>query len=148
MWGRILLGVLFDLIVYTGPAVTAAVLAPLSGRVVELPVELGARVTRGQVVAVLDSPDLGQAHDDNAKAVDALALASRNLERQEQQFKIGVISDRDLDQARSDQAQAQAEATRTQARLAALGAGAGDSNHPGRLLVRAPVTGSVTTLTV
>jgi membrane fusion protein, heavy metal efflux system len=135
-------------IVESDPAVTAAVLAPLSGRVEEMPVELGQRVTRGQVVAVLDSPDLGQAYDDNAKALDALALATRNLERQEQQSKIGVISDRDLDQARSDHAQAQSEATRTQARLAALGAAAGDAAHPGRLVVRAPVTGSVTALNV
>jgi membrane fusion protein, heavy metal efflux system len=135
-------------IIESDPAVTAAVLAPLSGRVEQLTVELGQRVTRDQVVAVLDSPDLAQAYDDQAKALDALALASKNLERQEQQFKIGVISDRDLDQARSDRAQAQAEATRTQARMAALGAGAGDASHPGRLIVRAPVTGSVTTLNV
>jgi membrane fusion protein, heavy metal efflux system len=135
-------------IVESDPAVTAAVLAPLSGRVEELPVELGQRVTRGQVVVVLESPDLGQAYDDNAKAVDALALATKNLERQEQQSKIGVISDRDLDQARSDHAQAQAEATRTRARMEALGAGAGDAGHPGRLVVRAPVTGSVTSLNV
>src|SRR5580658_8894907 len=137
-------------VIESDPAVTAAVLAPLGGRVEQLTVELGQRVTRDQVVAVLDSPDLAQAYDDQAKALDALALASKNLERQEQQFKIGVISDRDLDQARSDRAQAQAEATRTQARMLALGAGAGagDSSHPGRLVVRAPVNGSVTSLNV
>ena len=135
-------------IVESDPAVTAAVLTPLPGRLEELPVELGQRVTRGQVVAVLDSPDLGQANDDDAKAADALALASKNLERQEQQFKIGVISDRDLDQARSDQAQARAEATRTRARLVALGARTTDGSHSGHLLVRAPVTGSITSLNV
>ena len=102
--------------------------------------ELGQRVTRGQVVAVLDSPDLAQAYDDNAKALDALALATKNLERQEQQFKIGVISDRDLDQARSDHAQAQAEATRTQARLAGPGRGRGRQQPSRAALVRAPVT--------
>jgi membrane fusion protein, heavy metal efflux system len=135
-------------VVESDPAVTAAVLAPLTGRVEELPVALGQRVTRGEVVAVLDSPDLAQAYDDNAKAVDALVLATKNLARQEQQFKIGVISDRDLDQARSDNTQAQAEATRTQARLVALGADAVDKSHPGRLVVRAPVTGSVTSVDV
>jgi membrane fusion protein, heavy metal efflux system len=133
-------------IVESDPAVTAAVLAPLTGRVEELSVELGRRVTRGQVVAVLDSPDLAQAYDDNSKAIDALALTTKNLERQEQQLKIGVISDRDLDQARSDHTQAQAEATRTQAHLVALGADA--SSHSGRLIVRAPVSGSVTSLNV
>jgi cobalt-zinc-cadmium efflux system membrane fusion protein len=135
-------------IVESDPAVTAAVLAPLAGRVETLPVELGQRVTRGQVVAELDSPDLAQANDDNAKAIDALNLATRNLERQEQQSRIGVISDRDLDQARSDHAQAQAEATRTQARITALGAAVSDGSHPGRLLVRAPVAGSITSLNV
>jgi membrane fusion protein, heavy metal efflux system len=135
-------------VVESDPAVTAAVLAPLTGRVEELPVALGQRVTRGQVVVVLDSPDLAQAYDDNAKAVDALALATKNLQRQEQQARIGVISDRDLDQARSDHTQAQAEATRTQARMVSLGAAAGDSAHPGRLVVRAPVTGSITSLNV
>jgi cobalt-zinc-cadmium efflux system membrane fusion protein len=135
-------------VVESDPAVTAAVLAPLTGRVEELPVTLGQRVTRGQVVAVLDSPDLAQAYDDNAKATDALVLATKNLARQEQQFKIGVISERDLDQARSDNTQASAEATRTQARLQALGADVDDRSHPGRLLVRAPVTGSVTSVGV
>jgi membrane fusion protein, heavy metal efflux system len=135
-------------IVESDPAVTAAVLAPLTGRVEVLPIELGQRVARGQVVAELDSPDLAQAYDDNAKAIDALNLATRNLERQEQQSKIGVISDRDLDQARSDHAQAQAEATRTQARIVALGATGGDSSRPGRLVVRAPVGGSITSLNV
>jgi cobalt-zinc-cadmium efflux system membrane fusion protein len=135
-------------VVESDPTVTAVVLPPLTGRVDELPVALGQHVTRNQVVAILDSPDLAQANDDNVKAIDALALTAKNLERQEQQFKIGVISDRDLDQARSDHTQAQSEATRAQARLAALGAAATDDSHAGRLVVRAPVTGSITALNV
>ena len=132
-------------IVEADPARTAAVLTPLGGRVVALKVALGDRVTRGQVVAVLDSPDLGQAYDDDDKASDTLKLAEKNLVRQEAQNKLGVASDRDLDQARSDQAQAAAEYTRTQARLTALGASAGGKSS--RLLsVTAPVSGSVTTL--
>jgi membrane fusion protein, heavy metal efflux system len=135
-------------VVESDPSVTAAVLAPLTGRVEELPVALGQRVTRGQVVAVLASPDLAQAYDDTVKALDALALTTKNLDRQEQQFKLGVISDRDLDQARSDHAQAEAEATRAQARMAALGTSSAPSGLAGRLLVRAPVTGSVIALNV
>ena len=135
-------------IVESDPAVTAAVLPALSGRVQELRVALGDRVTRGQVLAVIDSPDLAQAYDDDTKAADAAALAHRNLERQQQQFRIGVISDRDLDQARSDDNQAQSEYTRTRARLAALGASAEGRSHPGELQVRAPVGGSITALSV
>jgi membrane fusion protein, heavy metal efflux system len=135
-------------IVESDPAVTAAVLAPLGGRVETLNVEPGQRVRQGDVVAVLDSPDLAQAYEDAAKAADALALAKRTLGRQEQQLQIGVIADRELDQARSDRTQAEAEDTRARARLAALGVGAADARHPGRLLVRAPVSGSVTQVTV
>ena len=141
-------------IVESDPARTASVLTPLSGRVLELKVGLGDRVTRGQVLAVIDSPDLGQAYDDNDKAKDAAALTEKNLARQEEQLKINVISDRDLDQAKSDNAQAEAEYTRTQARLKVLGGSAdGLGGAPGgkqsRLLtVRAPVAGSVTTLSI
>jgi membrane fusion protein, heavy metal efflux system len=126
------------------PARTAAVLAPLSGRLIALKVALGDRVARGQALAVIDSPDLGQAYDDDAKAADTFKLTQKNLVRQEAQNKIGVASDRDLDQSRSDYAQAAAEYTRTQARLKALGAAA-DSRL---LTVTAPMSGSITTLSV
>src|SRR5579872_6116225 len=73
---------LLPAIVESDPARTAAVLAPLSGRLVALKVALGDRVSKGQIVAVIDSPDLGQALDDDAKAADSLHLAEKNLARQ------------------------------------------------------------------
>jgi cobalt-zinc-cadmium efflux system membrane fusion protein len=135
-------------IVEADPARTAAVLTPLSGRVVALKVALGERVARDQVLAVIDSPDLGQAYDDDDKAADTLRLTEKNLARQEAQNKLGVASDRDLDQARSDHNQAVAEHTRTQARLKMLGE---PSQHAGSsrvLTVTAPVGGSITALSV
>jgi membrane fusion protein, heavy metal efflux system len=135
-------------IVESDPARTAAVLTPLSGRLIALKVALGDRVKQGQVLAVIDSPDLGQAYDDDEKAADTLKLTEKNLGRQEAQNKLGVASDRDLDQARSDHAQAAADYTRTQARLKMLGA-ASDKRHTPRLLtLTAPMNGSVTTLGV
>jgi membrane fusion protein, heavy metal efflux system len=134
-------------VVESDPARTASILTPLSGRVIALKVGLGDRVAQGQVLAIVDSADLGQAYDDDDKAADSARLTQKNLERQEAQNKIGVASDRDLDQARSDHAQAAAEYTRTQARLKTLGIALGDRSS--RLLsVTAPVAGSVTTLSV
>jgi cobalt-zinc-cadmium efflux system membrane fusion protein len=134
--------------VESDPARTAAVLTPLAGRVLELKVALGDRVTRGQVLAVIDSADLAQAYDDEDKAADAFALTAKNLARQEGQFKIGVVSDRDLDQARSDRAQAAAEYTRTQARLQVIGITVDPKQRSRLLTVRAPVAGSITSLSV
>jgi cobalt-zinc-cadmium efflux system membrane fusion protein len=57
-------------VVESDPARTAVVLTPLGGRVRELKVALGDRVSAGQVVAVIDSPDLAQAYDDDDKAAE------------------------------------------------------------------------------
>jgi membrane fusion protein, heavy metal efflux system len=135
-------------VVEADPARTAAVLAPLGGRVLELKVALGDRVTRGQALVVIDSPDLAQAYDDDEKAADSVELTRKKLERQEGQFKIGAASDQDVDQARSDHAQAAAEYTRTQARLKALGAPLAAKQRSGLLTVKAPVGGSIIALSI
>jgi cobalt-zinc-cadmium efflux system membrane fusion protein len=105
-------------------------------------------VVRGQLLAVIDSPDLGQAYADDDKAADTAKLTEKNLARQEAQNKLGVASDRDLDQARSDHAQAAAEYTRTQARLKILGVSSENRSSSRLLSVTAPMGGSVTTLAV
>lgn len=133
--------------VESDPARTAAVLPPLGGRLIALKVALGDRVARGQALATIDSPDLAQAYEDDQKAALADTLAAKNLARQEAQHGIGVVSDRDFDQARSDRAQAAVEFARTRERLRVVGAVAQDRGS--RLLtVTAPVAGSVTALGV
>jgi len=139
---------LLPAVVESDPARTAAVLTPLSGRLIALRVALGDRVIRGQVVAIIDSPDLAQAYTDNEKAADVFKLNQKTLERQEAQNKLGVASDRDLDQAKSDFAQAGGEYTRTQAHLKTLGAAAEAKPASRKLSVTAPVAGSVTALNV
>ena len=139
---------LLPAVVESDPARTAAVLTPLSGRLIALKVALGDRVVRGQVLAVIDSPDLEQAYNDNEKAADSFHLTEKTLGRQEAQNKLGVASDRDLDQAKSDYAQAAAEYTRTQAHLKVLGALADAKPASRSLSVTSPLNGSVTALSV
>jgi cobalt-zinc-cadmium efflux system membrane fusion protein len=138
----------FPAIVESDPARTAAVLAPLGGRLVALKISLGERVVRGQLLALIDSPDLAQALDDDAKAADTFALTQKTLARAQEQNKLGTASDQDLDQARSDHAQAAAEYERTRARLKALGAAPGATAESRLLAVTAPVSGSITALSV
>lgn len=135
-------------IVEADPARTAAVLPPLGGRILELRVALGDRVASGQVLAVLDSPDLAQAYDDSDKAADLLRLTETNLRRQQEAFNVGGVAARDLDQAKSDHAQAAAEYARTQARLKVVGARADQNRGVRQLTVKAPVSGSITSLSV
>jgi membrane fusion protein, heavy metal efflux system len=135
-------------LVESNPARTVAVLPAGGGRVRALKVSLGDRVQRGQVLAIIDSPDLAQAYDDNDKAASAARLAAANLKRSEEQFKIGATAQRDLDQARTDNQQAVAEHLRTRARLRSMEAPE-SARGPARLLsVRAPVPGSITTLAI
>jgi cobalt-zinc-cadmium efflux system membrane fusion protein len=135
-------------VVESDPARTASVLPPLGGRVLQLKVALGDRVKAGQVVAVIDSPDLGQAYDDNDKAADTYQLTKKTLERQEEQLKLGAASTRDVDQARSDFNQASSEYTRTQARLQVIGVPVQAKERARLLSVTAPVSGSVTSLQI
>jgi cobalt-zinc-cadmium efflux system membrane fusion protein len=103
-------------------------------------------VQRGQVLAVIDSPDLAQAYDDNDKAASAARLATANLKRTEAQFEIGATAQRDLDQARADNQQAVAEYARTRARLRSMEAPENARGAARLLSVRAPVPGSITAL--
>jgi cobalt-zinc-cadmium efflux system membrane fusion protein len=136
-------------VVESDPARTAMVLAPLGGRVRALKVSLGDRVGAHQVLAIVDSPDLAQAFNDDDRAATALKLARKTLERQEGQHAIGAASDKDLDQARSDEAAAAADHQRTQAHLRAVGALDETAEPHSRLLiVRAPFAGSVTALAI
>ena len=135
-------------LVESDPARTASVIPPLSGRVLDLKVRLGDRVAKGQVLAILDSADLAQAYDDYDKAADAFKLTQKNLARQQEQSKIGVASDRDLDQAKSENAQAEAEYTRARAHLNLLNASTESRGSSRRLNVQAPVSGSIITLSV
>jgi cobalt-zinc-cadmium efflux system membrane fusion protein len=130
------------------PVRTVSVLPPGGGRVRDVRVALGDRVQRGQILVRIDSPDVAQAYADNDKAASAARLAATNLQRAEGQFKIGAIAQRDLDQARNDNQQAAAEHTRSREHLRAIGA-AEDARGDARLLaLRAPVTGSITALSV
>ncbi len=133
-------------VIESDPARTAAVLSPGAGRVTEVRARPGERVNAGDVLLRIDSPDLAQAQDDDAKAAEALALARKNLARAEGQMRIGAGSQRDLDQARNDAAQAAADYARTQARLRSFGAEA--HAHTALLNIRAPFSGTVTAVNV
>jgi membrane fusion protein, heavy metal efflux system len=139
-------------VVEVNPAHTVKVLPALAGRIVHLDVQLGSRVTEGQVLAMIDSSDLAQAYSDEAKARAALQLTKLALDRLMGLEKTHAVAIKDREQAQNDYAQAQAELKRAESRLAAIGVSADQlqqqQQQTGLLSVKAPVSGSVIDLGV
>ena len=130
-------------VVEADPARTAKVLPSVAGRVVDLKVQLGARVAAGDVLAVIESGDLAQAFSDLEKARSALTLTKQTLDRLLVLEKTRAISVKEREQAQSDYAQAQSEFERAQNRLQAIGAPSDQKGDDRHLSMRAPVAGSV-----
>lgn len=129
------------------PTHTANVLPPLTGKVTELKVGLGDHVTRGQLLAVVDSGDLAQAYADVYKARDALDLAKKSLDRARGVKAAGGNAVKDLESAQSAYNQALAEFNRAQTRLTAVGGTQGsEATRP--MQITAPASGYITALSV
>lgn len=135
----------FPGIVEADPTRTANVLPPLTGKVMELKVGLGDHVTRGQLLAVIDSGDLAQAYADVYKAQDALNLAKKTLDRTRAVKEAGGNAVKDLEAAQSGYNQALYELDRAQTRLTAVG-GAQGAQATRPMQITAPATGYVTAL--
>jgi cobalt-zinc-cadmium efflux system membrane fusion protein len=135
-------------IVESDPARTVKVLPPVTGRVVELKVQLGERVVQGQELAVIDSGDLAQAYSDVEKAQSSVTLTKKALDRQLGLLKIGGGAIKEREQAESDYSQAVAEFDRAQTRLRSIGVSAEQIAKSRLLTMRAPGAGSVIDLQV
>lgn len=135
-------------IVEAEPARTVKVLPPVAGRLIDLKIQLGERVERGQELAVIDSSDLAQAYADEDKARSAVKMTKQALDRAVALEKYSAGSVKDRQQAENDHAQAQAELERTQSRLRAIGVVADLKEEGRKLSLKAPVSGSVIDLQV
>jgi cobalt-zinc-cadmium efflux system membrane fusion protein len=135
-------------VVEADPGRTVNVLPPVAGRVVSLKVQLGARVTEGQELLVLDSGDLAQAFSDDEKARTELTLTKQALDREVGLEKAGGGAVKEREQAQSDYAQAQSEFDRAETRLRSLGVAADQVGKTRLMSVKAPTDGSVINLQV
>lgn len=95
--------------------------AHVTGRVVEVLARPGQVVEPGHPLFVLDSPDLGLAKSDYAKAVSDLARSERALKLARELFEVKAIPDKDIREAENDNNKSLAERDRAAARLRTLG---------------------------
>ena len=123
--------------------VTTRITTSFSGRIVELRAAPGDKVKIGQVLAVIDSPDVGLAQADVNKARADEKRKSLALKRARELVPGEAISKRDWESVQADYAQAKAETARAEQRLKNLNPH--DLVIDGqRVILASPIDGTIT----
>jgi cobalt-zinc-cadmium efflux system membrane fusion protein len=138
-----------------GEDLYSKVSSPLQGRVVEVRVKLGDRVKAGDVLVVIDSPDITAAYSDFIKEASDLEFATRGYELAKDLYETKALALKDLKQAENDLIKARAEFRRAKERLLSLRVPASELNKPlaeqkitARFEMKSPLTGTVVERTV
>jgi len=120
----------------------AHVFSPVTGRITRILAQPGERVKKEQPLCVLQSPDLGSAVSDLAKAQASLLAAERDWRRQRDLYEVHAASQRDYEGAESTYRNAKAEMERAQ-RKARLLRNAGGDQVTQEFMLRSPIEGEV-----
>ena len=111
------------------------------GRVVEIKTRLGDYVQKGEVLLLINSPDLSTALADYQKFTADEQLADKQLARAKLLYDKGAIALAELENVEDAKAKAVADLNAAVQRVHALG---GDVNNPSPLLpLRAPISGVI-----
>ena len=121
---------------------TVPVISLASGRVVEIHARLGDTVKKGQVLLRVRSDDISGAFSDYRKAVADEVLARTQLERAQDLYSHGAMSQNDFQVAEDTESKAKVDVETTSEHLRLLG---GSLDHPtGIVDIVAPVSGVIT----
>lgn len=122
----------------------------VQGRVVEVSATLGARVQAREQLAVIDSPDLGQAQSDFLTARTRLAVAEQTFQRANALLEGKVIGRGEFQRREGEYLTVQAEAQATEDRLRSLGLEdteitrlASERSVGSRVAISTPISGTV-----
>lgn len=119
---------------------TTTIYSPFTGRVTQIMVKAGDRVSAGQVLFAVAANEAAQSNADIATATAQVAVAKAAEARQHDLYNNQGAALKDWQQSQADLAAAQASLSAAQGRRSALGGGIAH----GEGLVRAPVSGIVT----
>jgi membrane fusion protein, heavy metal efflux system len=127
-----------------------AVVGPLvTGRISKLIAGVGDKVRRGQVIAEIESSEVGQARADYVSAKARSGAADANLSRETDLAEKKISSVREREQAHAQSVTEQAGVRAAVMRLRAIGLTPGDiveaERHDlgGRVQIRSPISGTV-----
>jgi cobalt-zinc-cadmium efflux system membrane fusion protein len=110
----------------------------VSGSVDNVPVRLGDRVSRGQVLATVSSAEMAGFDKDVVSSAAEQSNAERSLKQAEELFNSGLASARELKDAQNDLLIKKAENKRAQATLKLNG-----GNHNGIYTIKSPLSGFI-----
>jgi membrane fusion protein, heavy metal efflux system len=119
------------------------VFSPVTGRVVRIDAQPGQRVKKGAPLAAIESPDVGTAFSDVAKAHADLEAAERDYKRQKELFDAHAASQKDYEQSLDAYQKAKAELSRAQKKAQLLSRGGGADSVTQEYTLRAPIDGEV-----
>lgn len=105
--------------------------ARTAGRVLSLQVALGARVTSTQLLALLESPAVGQIRAQEREAEELRKIAQENFAREQRLAQQGISSRKELLDAEAELRRTESSLRSAEAQLDALGAGHGTGGQFG-----------------
>ena len=121
----------------------AEVSSPVAGRAVRVPITAGEQVTRGQLLAELQSLDLGKARGEYRDALARVELARKALERKRGLAQERIAPAREVQEAEAELRSAEASLGSASAGLEAMGTSASQEREGGALRLHAPLSGTV-----
>ncbi|MDQ2664598.1 MAG: efflux RND transporter periplasmic adaptor subunit [Gemmatimonadota bacterium] len=118
-----------------------AVLAPRAeGRIAKVTADLGQEVSAGQVLAIVESPDVSQTRGDLERARAGVSVAKRNYEREKRLFELEISPQKEMLDAEGIYRTSEADFNSAQAKLKSYGATSGAGGSYG---LRSAVAGTV-----
>jgi membrane fusion protein, heavy metal efflux system len=120
----------------------AHVLSPVTGRVRKILADPGEWVKKGAPLAIIESPDVGNAFADLDKARADLIAAEHDLGRQKELFSAHAASQRDYETAEDNYRKSKAEVERARQKARLFRASSADAVTQ-EFTLRAPIDGEV-----
>ena len=112
-----------------------------SGKVMNVKVSLGDKVSKGQVLAIIKSADVAGNYSDLSIATNDEAIAKKQLDNEESLFKNGIASEREYIEAKETYQKSVTNASKVKEQININGGGHTEAN--GTYVVTAPMSGYV-----
>jgi cobalt-zinc-cadmium efflux system membrane fusion protein len=120
----------------------AHLFSAVTGRVTRIVSDPGSRVKKGTALAIIESPDVGNAFSDLGKAAADLAAAEHDLARQKDLYESHAGAQKDFEVAQDNYGKAKAEMDRARQKARLFRGGAADAVTQ-QFTLRAPIDGEV-----